>query len=103
MKEPISFTIFLIILAWGIYRCCQLKKERYLQGVVAACLFQLHFYPLWLPSEFVFSGFCLLGATGLLYKVYFQKQDKNLLIYVIIFLFLFGLFLSQGIIKLLPK
>jgi CDP-diglyceride synthetase len=100
MKGPISFAVFLVIIAWGIYRCYQIKKERYFQGLLAVCIFQLQYYPLWLPAEFVFSGFCLLGCGALLYKVCFQKQDKNLLMYSGIFLFCCAVFFIQGLARI---
>ena len=97
MNDQIFFTCVLVALGWLIYKYFKDRKEYTLYIIFIFTSMQLHGYPFYLPIEVGFACWAFLGFAIILYKVIYQKLDRNLTV-VAVMLFTFGIvFLIQGL------
>ena len=98
MNDQIFFTCVLVALGWLIYKYFKDRKEYTLYIIFIFTSMQLHGYPFYLPIEVGFACWAFLGFAIILYKVIYQKLDRNLTV-VAVMLFAFGInFLIQGLL-----
>ena len=98
MKDQIFFVCALVALGWTVYKYLKDRKERTLYAIFIFISLLLHEYPLYLPMEVGLACWAFLGFAIVLYKIIYQKLDRNLTV-VAVMLFAFGInFLIQGLL-----
>lgn len=98
MNNQIFFTCVLVALGWLIYKYLKDRREYTLYVIFIFASMQLHKYPFYLPTEVWLACWAFLGFAIVLYKIVYQKLDRNLVV-VAVMLFTFGInFLIQGLL-----
>ncbi len=100
MKEQVMLCLFLVALAYGVYKYWKTKNESIFYALFLVATLQLVRYPLYLPLELSLSAWAFFGCGVLTYKIVRKKMERSMFVFPIVFVGFGLMFLLQGLREL---